>query len=168
MTVDDSNAEASRRRRLEREVAYGRKVHELHQKLYQRFGLLLSVLAIGGLSAPLLVALGGEHSRFAIWAAVFFVAIQAIDWKVTPGEKAGAQAAKAREFHRLLSSSRKLSNDDLEDRLNELQDTDLTEVEAVRKIAFVDAAQEGDYQNLLRPEQLKLSPWSKTVRCFLF
>ena len=168
MTTEEAETDDSRRRRVEREIAYGRKVHELHQKLYQRFGLLLSVLGVAGLSAPLLVALGGEHSKFAIWAAVIFVGIQAVEWKVTPGEKAGINAGKAREFHRLLSGSRKLSTDDLEDRLNELRDNDLTEVDAVRQLAYIKAAQEGAYEDDLQPEQLKLSGWTKVIRCFIF
>jgi hypothetical protein len=146
-----------------RKVEYSVRVHELHVKYYQRFSLLLSVLGIFGLSAPLSKAFGGDDNSIYIGATLFFIVIQAIDWQAKPGEKAGAHIAKASEFRRLARMAKTYSADKLDDEWQALCDSELTESEHVRRIAYVDAATEGGYLDELQQETKKLSCWQRIL-----
>ena len=124
-------------------------------------------MSLVGLSAPLLVALGGDKAPLAIWAAVFFVVIQALDWKIRPGELAGRHIAKSREFHRLCSKARGMGDEELETKLDEIRDDELAEIEAIRHIAFVDVHYEQGVDDLLTDEQRKAAK-GRFVKLLLF
>ena len=157
------------RRSLVRGIWYDRCSHALHAKFYRRLSLWLSALALLGLSAPLTKLMGGDNSGLALWAAVFFVIIQAIDWKVASGEKAGLHSAKAREFHRLLVASDDIETDDLRKRRGQVGDNELDDIESVRQIAFVAAATEQGYESEVPIEHMSLTRWQRAVRIlFLF
>ena len=158
--VSDEDARWSH---AERSVQYSIRVHELHVKYYQRMSILLSVLGIIGLSAPLSKAFGGDDATIYVGATIFFIMIQAIDWQVKPGEKAGLHAAKASEFRRLARRARYMKPDDLDDEWQVICDNDLTESENVRKIAYINSAAEQGYIDEVLPENRVLTPFQRCL-----
>ena len=141
-------------------LRYAARVLEISSSVWQKVNSISRFASF--LSGTAFIALmAAQSNEFAIMAAVMFGILLAVDAATNPGEKAAARLAQKKLYAQILSEKDRLSDAELQDRLQRAQMEDEIIVSMqIRQLAYNQVVVE---KGLSESEKFPLNTWQKML-----
>ena len=142
------------------EIRYAERLCLRTARLYRRVGTCTTFLSVLGGSAAITSLSASVPSWVSVAGVGVLAVFGAINLAVRPAEKATMNEADARKYALLRTNGRSMSEQELGTALDKARETDATEIEPLRAVAFNDVVIEVGHPEQtikLRAHQLLLA-----------
>lgn len=124
------------------EVRYAERLCQRTARLYRRIHTTTVFLSVLGGSGVVSAVGGSMPAWMPITGGVLLAVFGAVNLAVRPADKAAANEGDAKRYAQLRSAGQAMTTEELQTALNKAHESDTSEVESLREVAYNDLAHE--------------------------